>query len=410
MQTHLDSKQTINLGSFYTPRNIVNKAYAMLEARVNLKDFLLFDSSCGYGDFFIQYDECLNKADSNNKDYIDTDYSHIDSNHTLSNKPIKAYFNNTHYGDVNIGNKDFIKKDSSKVDSKIYRYLGADIDSIALQRVAKNIRTLQTNSLENVSRKKFGIKENERLIIIGNPPYNDKTSMIRNGIKQELYAIDSILKHRDIGISFLRSYAVLEPDFVCVLHPLSYLIKKANFTALKDFKDKYRLIDSVLVSSENFSNAKTYFPIIIALYKRDSQGMEYEFIKSYRFKTMENKSLRLKDFDFITHYINKYPNPHDKRKEVAYFHTLRDINALKRNKTFVEKPSKHTIRIFRENLKYYYYIHHFKSFAYRLPYYFGNLDVFIDNEKFLESADDFMSLESNPSIEAYFMKLFEEYM
>ena len=106
--------------------------------------------------------------------------------------------------------------------------------------------------------------------------------------------------------------------------------------ARKDFKDKYRLIDSVLVSSENFSNAKTYFPIIIALYKRDSQGMEYEFIKSYRFKTMENKSLRLKDFDFITHYINKYPNPHDKRKEVAYFHTLRDINALKRNKTFVE--------------------------------------------------------------------------
>ena len=220
MQTHLDSKQTINLGSFYTPRNIVNKAYAMLEARVNLKDFLLFDSSCGYGDFFIQYDEYLNKADSNNKDYIDTDYSHIDSNHTLSNKPIKAYFNNTHYGDVNISNKDFIKKDSSKVDSKIYRYLGADIDSIALQRVAKNIRTLQTNSLENVSRKKFGIRENERLIIIGNPPYNDKTSMIRNGIKQGLYVIDSILKHRDIGISFLRSYAVLEPDFVCVLHPL----------------------------------------------------------------------------------------------------------------------------------------------------------------------------------------------
>ncbi len=348
MQTHLDREQTINLGSFYTPRYIVEIAYKMLQKRINLKDFLLFDSSCGYGDFFI--------------------------------------------------------------DSDVYGYLGADIDSIALQSVDKNISTLCVNSLENVSRKKFGIKENEKLIIIGNPPYNDKTSIIRNGIKQEIFAIDSDLKHRDIGISFLRSYALLEPEFVCVLHPLSYLVKKANFTALKQFKDNYCLVDSMLVSSANFSRAKTHFPIILALYERDCKGMDYEFIQSYSFTTSEGKKLRLKDFDFITKYVHKYPNPHDTREAVAYFHTLRDINALKRNKTFVNKPNNNTIRIFSENLKYYYYIHHFKSFAHRLPYYFGNLDVFIDNARFLESAKDFMSLDSNPRIEAYFTELFRGYV
>lgn len=319
----------------------------MLESKVKLKDFLLFDSSCGYGDFFLDF--------------------------------------------------------------KPYQYLGADIDSKALSKVSRHIHTLHTNSLESVSRKKFGIQNSQKLIIIGNPPYNDKTSMIKNAIKQESPNIDENLKHRDLGISFLRSYELLKPDFICVLHPLSYLIKRANFNALKAFKDNYRLIDSVLVSSSNFTKAKTQFPIIIALYERDLRGMDYGFVESYSFKTLEGRTLRLKDFDFITKYVNKYPNPHDKDKAVAYFHTLRDINALKRNKTFLPKASPNAIRIFANNLKYYYYIHHFKSFASKLPYYFGNLDVFIDNESFLESEKDFMSMESNAKIESYFAKLFKEY-
>ena len=347
MQTHLNLKQSINLGSFYTPKDIVLKAYTMLESKVKLKDFLLFDSSCGYGDFFLDF--------------------------------------------------------------KPYQYLGADIDSKALSKVSRHIHTLHTNSLESVSRKKFGIQNSQKLIIIGNPPYNDKTSMIKNAIKQESPNIDENLKHRDLGISFLRSYELLKPDFICVLHPLSYLIKRANFNALKAFKDNYRLIDSVLVSSSNFTKAKTHFPIIIALYERDLRGMDYGFVESYSFKTLEGRTLRLKDFDFITKYVNKYPNPHDKDKAVAYFHTLRDINALKRNKTFLPKASPNAIRIFADNLKYYYYIHHFKSFASKLPYYFGNLDVFIDNESFLESEKDFMSMESNAKIESYFAKLFKEY-
>ena len=348
MQTHLDHKDTINLGSFYTPKFCVEMAYQMLEKKANLNEFLLLDNSCGYGDFFI----------------------------------------------------------------KELKYLGADIDEQALKKVNKKIATVCTNSLFQVSRKKYNISNYEKLIIIGNPPYNDKTSIIRNNIKQDLFQIDENLKHRDLGVSFLRSYEILQPEFICVLHPLSYLIKKTNFNALKEFSKNYRLIDGIVVSSEIFTpNSSTFFPIIIALYQKSTQGMDYEFIQNYSFKIYpDNHTLRLKDFDFIGNYVQKYPNYKDTRKEVAYFYTLRDINALKRSKTFLDKPQANAIKVFADNLKYYYYIHHFKQFAYRLPFYFGNLDVFINNEEFLSIADDFSQLKPNSKVQMYFERLFKEYV
>ena len=348
MQTHLSHKDTINLGSFYTPKFCVEMAYQMLDNQVNLNEFLLFDTSCGYGDFFI----------------------------------------------------------------KELKYLGADIDSQALKKVNKNIQTICTNSLYQVSRSKYHILDNEKLIIIGNPPYNDKTSIIRNNIKQDLFQIDEQLKHRDLGISFLRSYSLLQPEYICVLHPLSYLIKKTNFNALKEFRQNYCLIDGIVVSSEIFTpNSRTYFPVIIALYQKNTQGMDFNFIQNYSFKIYpENKTLRLNDFDFITNYVQKYPNHKDTRQAVAYFYTLRDINALKRSKTFLDKPQNNAIKVFYDNLKYYYYIHHFKQFAHQLPFYFGNLDIFIDNKTFLPLADEFMQLKSNKKVEMYFEKLFEKYI
>ena len=57
MQNHLNKSQTINLGSFYTPDYIVEIVYKMLlnylvkKNKLNLNDFVLLDSSCGYGNF-----------------------------------------------------------------------------------------------------------------------------------------------------------------------------------------------------------------------------------------------------------------------------------------------------------------------------------------------------------------------
>lgn len=346
MQKHLNKIDTINLGSYYTPRFIVEIAYQILESKIkNLNNFLFFDSSCGYGDFFV----------------------------------------------------------------KKYKYLGADIDEVALKKVNQSIKTINTNSLLNVSRAKFNIDESQNLIIIGNPPYNDKTSIVNNSIKKEVFKMDSKLVHRDLGISFLRSFAILKAKYVCVLHPLSYLIKQANFNALFDFKSNYRLLDCLVISSAFFTNSKTFFPIAIALYEKNNKGMDFNFIKNYEFKTYEGQTFVLNKFDFIGNYITKYPNPKDSRKEVAYFHTMRDINALKRNATFMPNYNSNTIRVFSENLKYYYYVHHFKKFAKDLPYYFGNLDVFINHKEFIKIEKDFLSLDNNSSIKNYFNRLFKEY-
>ena len=346
-QSHLNRTSTINLGSYYTPEFIVDIVYKMLEKKVNLDEFILLDSSCGYGDFF----------------------------------------------------------------TKNLKYIGADIDAVALSKVSSKVRTINTNSLLNLSRAKFGIKESEKLVIIGNPPYNDKTSIIRNKIKKDLFKIDKELSYRDLGISFMRSFAVLEPEFVCVLHPLSYLIKQTNFKALAKFRANYRLVDDLVISSEIFTpNSTTYFPIVIALYEKTARGMDFEFIKQYIFKTYEGGKFKLNDFDFITNYVRKYPNLHDTRKEVAFFHTLRDINALKRNQTFMNKPSSNSIKVFAENLKYYCYIHHFKQFANKLPYYFGNLDIFINNAEFLKISSEFLDLQPKPLIANYFENLFKEYV
>lgn len=348
IQTHLKANEAVDLGSFYTPKNIVEEAYKLFEKNnIQLTEFVLLDSSCGYGDFFI----------------------------------------------------------------KNLNYIGADIDSIALSKTPKGLKTILTNSLEDVSRKKFGIKDDDSLIVIGNPPYNDRTSLVKSHIKTNNVTIDKELKHRDLGISFLRSYEVLNPEFVCVLHPLSYLIKESNFKALKKFKANYKLKDSVIVSSEIFSTkANSFFPIIIALYKKDQDGMNYDFIKAYKFKTIDGYSFKLNDFDFIGNYVSKYPNHKDPRKEVAYFYTLRDINALKRSQTFQKKQTNNSIKVFQDNLKYYYYIHHFKNYARSLPYYFGNLEVFIDNPTFLKSYKSFMSLDDNKEIKQYFQKLFNQHI
>ncbi len=343
MQTHLNLSNTVNLGSFYTPDSIVQRAYEMLEKVADLRDFLIFDSSCGYGDFFV----------------------------------------------------------------KNLNYLGADIDEIALQRASFRGRKIHANSLLNVSRAKFGIKENEKLIIIGNPPYNDRTSMVKGGMKRSLFEIDGGLNHRDLGISFLRSYDVLRPEFVCVLHPLSYLIKRANFAALQGFKEHYRLIDGLVISSQIFTpNSNTFFPILIALYGRGR--MNFDFINNYQFKTLEGDKFRISEFDFIGNYITKYPNHADKRDAVAYFYTMRDINALKRSRTFLDGISPNAIKVFAENLRYYCYVFHFKQFLNQLPYWCGNLDVFINNREFLRLENEFLRLEPSPKIEQYFRALFKE--
>ena len=353
-QAHLAYKHRVNLGSYYTPLEIVDTAWEMIAPYVNSQTTVI-DSACGYGDFLKDCGQALT--------------------------------------------------------------IGCDIDETAIDVAKKNngnkkVRFFQTNALGDVSRSKFGIPQQSGVIVVGNPPYNDRTSLIRHSIKSVNFDIDQDIASRDLGISFLRSYNKLEADVICVLHPLSYLIKPTNFKLLKEFTANYRLIEGLLISSREFpeSAKHTPFPIVLALYQRDTQGMVYNFIHSFRFRPDGKSDFCLADFDYINNYIDKYPkkrkqptsdytlfsavegDTHRSEKDAPlFFWTMRDINALKRNRTFVESYSANTIVLDKQKLDYYAYVDVFKRNLHRLPFYFGNCDVLIDDNLFKQYKSAFIS-------------------
>ncbi len=347
-QAHLAYESRVNLGSYYTPPEIVGTAWEMIAPYLR-SQMTVIDSACGYGDFLKDRGQAIT--------------------------------------------------------------IGCDIDETAIEVAQKHndgVRFFQTNALCDVSRAKFGIPEESYLIVVGNPPYNDKTSLIRQSIKRVDFEIDDDLACRDLGISFLRSYDKLGADLVCVLHPLSYLIKSTNFRLLKEFTANYRLIDGLLISSWEFpeSAKHTPFPIVLALYERDTQGMTYDFIRSFRFRIDGKNGFCLSDFDYIAGYVDKYPKKKNRPTyhDSLFFWTMRDINALKRNRTFVENYSTNTIVIDKQKLDYYAYIDVFKRNLHRLPFYFGNCDVLIDDDLFKQYKSAFISdtVRHHPFLKKHF--------
>lgn len=345
-QLHLSKVEQINQGAFYTPQDLVHIAYDMIDRHViDSQKYVLLDTSSGYGSF-------------------------------LENEkfPIR---------------------------------IGGDIDPEAVAEAKKRVpkaKFVLQDALVNVNRGNYGLKKEDKVIIVGNPPYNDTTSIIRSDVKEKSFSCDSDLTHRDMGMSFLLSYNKLEADYICVLHPLSYLIKKSNFRSIKKITQNYKLKDAVVIPSTKFSDVSktTVFPIIIAFYERSTTGMVYEDILNFRFKTIDEKEFSLSRWSGIGEFVQKYPNQ-KKVKEadaVAKFYTLRDINALKRSKTFMEKTARNTVFVLSEQLKYYCYLDVFKDYIPHIPYYLGNCEPMIDNETFFAIADCFVYASSlkNPRL------------
>ncbi|MCL2062912.1 MAG: N-6 DNA methylase [Candidatus Cloacimonetes bacterium] len=343
---HLSYNQKTNLGSFYTPSHLVKLVYDTFSK--NLKNQfvdVVLEPACGYGAFFTE------------------------------SFPIKSV-----------------------------RFVGADIDRAALSTASQkfpNIQFLAHNLLSKPSRAKYEINENEKLVIVGNPPYNDVTSKVKNKIKSEIYEIDTELRTRDLGLSSLLAFTKLNPEYIAVLHPLSYLIKKANFLILKPLMCRYKLLDAVVFNSQEFSETSkaTGFPVVAAIYEKNLYGTRYEQILHWRFKTLEGFQFSLLDFDYVCKYIPKYPSHYLKKSNFKFF-TMRDINALKRSRTFITEDSDNTIHIPPEKLMYYCYIDVFKDIIPNLPYFMGNLDVPFDRFTFEETKEDFltMSIAKHPDI------------
>ncbi|BEG56363.1 adenine methyltransferase [Helicobacter sp. NHP21005] len=350
--SHLSPLEKINLGSFYTPPFLVQRAFSLLSAHLEPKEYCLLDSACGAGAFSF-----------------------------------------------------------SRGFKKV---VGVDRDLTALKQAKINVPTahlIHTNALRGCSHQSLGLAKGDQCAIVGNPPYNDTTSQIRQGLKTAPIDTDSLLKARDLGLSFLRSYDLLKAEVVCVLHPLSYLIKKTNFQALKGFRQNYRLKDALILRSKIFCpKSLAPFPIILALYARDTQGMDFGFIANFSFNTLEGKSFRLKELESITPHIDKHPNAKKVQETRSFFYPLRDINALARFKTFMPTQKAHSVLMSPKKYSLYCCMDIFKT---QIPHYPRNCDIFFNFERFKALEDALIHTGQNkhlsPQIKAYFRDLLGEH-
>lgn len=316
---HLTNAETIKRGSIYTPEFIVKLCYSMIVKYIN-HNSVVIDFGAGYGAFI-----------------------------------------------------DIFKQ------SKAKRIIATENDKKAYEILSKNyadVEIKKENSLLNVSRSKYKIT-NEDIISIGNPPYNDVTSQYKKGEKGGV-TMDSELYSRDLGISFLKMYSILKSKYICVLHPLSYISKKANFNSLGEFAKNYTLISGTIFSSREFRGIKKKsieFPVVAALYVRSQEGMKHEDILNFKFNILNtNNTFRISDYLTIDGYINKYPTK-NKADSDLQFYTVRDLNALKRNRSFLTGHCNNGIKVTKDNLHLYAWLDLVKNFfTYSDKYYlFGNL-------------------------------------
>lgn len=276
--SHLHDTKKSNLGKYYTPEDLVLSLKEVVQEYIK-EDTYVLDLACGCGAFL-------------------------------------ELFN-----DVKIIGRDV---DESAVE--ILDIFG--FDNIGLD-----------NSLLNINREKYNLSKDDDVVIIGNPPYNDVTSKNkRYGTNKKSamdFEIDPEIKSNDLGRSFLRAYAKLNPNYICVLHPASYLIKKSNFNSLKEFNQKYKLIRSILFSSNEFKDMKnnTPFPISISLYEKGS--MDFDYIRDFEFEIYNTtKTFKLSDLETIDNddYIRKYPTKVDSKIVPSdinlYMYNIRDVNSL----------------------------------------------------------------------------------
>lgn len=347
---HLSKADIIKNGSIFTPKEIVNRVKDLVSPYID-QDSTVIDFGSGYGAFLEEFE-----------------------------KPHCC------------------KLIATEIDDFSYSYL---------KETFKVTDVRHENSLLNIKDKDYTDK---RIIVIGNPPYNDTTSQYKKGEKgKEL--VDPQVYARDLGISFLKMYSEINAETICVLHPLSYLIKRANFNSLKQFKNNYKLVRSIIFSSklfESINKTNIEFPVVIALYQRDEAGMTYEYIKSFNFEILgSDKIFCLNNFHTIDSIVDKYPSK-DKSDTDLQFYTIRDINALRRNTTFLTGRCANGVKVNEDDLYLYGWLDFFKRHFQPKDYFlYENLSPLLPvnytDEKFKDEVEKYI-VNNNDIVKEYVIK------
>lgn len=201
------------------------------------------------------------------------------------------------------------------------------------------------NSLAETGRAWFNIDPDVKLVLVGNPPYNDVTSKNkRTGNNTKINAklpIHPDLKTSDLGRSFLKQAFTLEPIRIVFLHPFSYICKRKNLKELCG--TNYRVTSGTLFSSSLFPGTSTPFPCICAVWEpcpqRTDINTEWERIRQIKFKLINGGTFSLAKYaEFTIEELPKYASNATSDCGV-YHYNFRDLNSLLTSANFVAQTS-----------------------------------------------------------------------
>lgn len=199
------SKQERELeGSFYTPLFWGRKAHELLSDIPNLEDYVVWDASCGTGNLLIEFPKC----------------NHI-------------YLSTLHEEDVRL-TKERFDKERPDLETTIFQFdfLGST-DSFLIQNFSRQL----PESLQKV------LQNNEKLIILMNPPYSTRgvsTPVAKrlSSLNLKGYAADLYSQFMWQVKNLVQVHHLTQAELIWMV-PVSFLLNKRTFEVRRDYATEF---------------------------------------------------------------------------------------------------------------------------------------------------------------------------
>lgn len=258
-----------------------------------------------------------------------------------------------------------------------HRCIAADIDpvAVALLQELGFAEVVSGNSLVGASRAKFGLLDEDELMVVLNAPFN--------GSNQVQTACDPAFAANDSCVSFLKMAAFLKPKAIVCIQPLTTLIKDRNFKQLGNFTNSYCIHSGFVMSSGEFSLGGEEFPLAVMVYVPGS--MTFADLEKFAFPIFKNiggvlsdcgQRLQLDMVQTTKGLIRNMPPKAGGATQSAlgiYQFNFRHINFVKAKGNLSESTSPSMIPVQADDLWQYAYINCFKR-HFAADFVVGNLD------------------------------------
>lgn len=199
------SKQERELeGSFYTPLVWGRKAHELLSDIPNLEDYVVWDASCGTGNLLIKFPKCKH-----------------------------MYLSTLHEEDVHL-TKERFEKERPDLETTVFRFdfLGST-DSLLIQNFSRQL----PEGLQRV------LQNNEKLIILMNPPYSTRgvsTPVAKrlSSLKLKGYAADLYSQFMWQVKNLVQVHHLTQTELIWMV-PVSFLLNRRTFEVRKDYATEF---------------------------------------------------------------------------------------------------------------------------------------------------------------------------